>query len=69
MLSISYLLSGVLIVSGITCAHPAMAKKKKMAKRKWSAGVTKHSNALDLKDQVFTLDDPKKINHYSICCV
>ena len=44
-----------------TCAHPAMAKKKKTAKRKWSAGVTKHSNALDLKDQVFTLDDPKKI--------
>ena len=61
MLSISYLLSGVLIVCAITCAHTAMAKKKKTTKRKWSADVTKHSNALDLKDQVFTLDDPKKI--------
>lgn len=29
--------------------------------RKWSADVTKHSNALDLKKGVFTLDDPKKI--------
>lgn len=38
-----------------------MAKKKKTTKRKWSANVTKHSNALDLKDQVFTLDDPEKI--------
>jgi hypothetical protein len=29
--------------------------------KKWSADVTEHSNALDLKEGVFTLDDPKKI--------
>ena len=34
-----------------------MATKKK----KWSAGVTKHSNAMDLKKNVFTQADPKKI--------
>ncbi len=28
---------------------------------KWSAGVTKHSNALDLEKGVFTSGDPKKI--------
>ena len=38
-----------------------MAKKKQLFSRKWSADVTKHSNALDLKDQVFTLDDSQKI--------
>lgn len=40
------------------------AKKKtgnKADGRKWSANVTKHSNALDLKKGVFTLEDPKKI--------
>ena len=37
--------------------------RKKSAKggRKWSARVTRESNALDLKKGVFTLDDPKKI--------
>jgi hypothetical protein len=35
-----------------------MAKK---AVRRWSAGVTKHSDALDLKSGVFTLKDPKRI--------
>ena len=29
--------------------------------RKWSADVTKHSDALDLKKGVFTSDSPKKI--------
>jgi hypothetical protein len=29
--------------------------------RKWSAGVTEHSNALDLEKGIFTSDDPKKI--------
>jgi hypothetical protein len=29
--------------------------------KKWSQDVTKHSNALDLKKDVFTLDDPKEI--------
>jgi hypothetical protein len=35
-----------------------MAKK---AARRWSAEVTKHSDALDLKSGVFTLKDPKRI--------
>ncbi len=30
-------------------------------KKKWSQDVTEHSNALDLKKDVFTLDDPKDI--------
>jgi len=34
-----------------------MVKKNK----KWSQAVTKYSNALDLDNKVFTLDDPKKI--------
>lgn len=44
-----------------------MAKSRKTTKsrrsggRKWSARVTRESNALDLKQGVFTLDDPKKI--------
>ena len=38
-----------------------MPKKRKSTKRKWSADVTKHSNALDLKRGVFTLHDPEKI--------
>jgi hypothetical protein len=32
-----------------------------MAARKWSAEVTEHSNALDLEQDVFEQDDPKKI--------
>ena len=39
--------------------HPAK-KQKKTAKR-WSARVTKHSNALDLDRDVFTWKDPHKI--------
>ncbi|MET3577747.1 hypothetical protein ABID19_000762 [Mesorhizobium robiniae] len=31
------------------------------AKRKWSAEVTEHSDALDLEEHVFESDDPKKI--------
>jgi hypothetical protein len=31
------------------------------AAKKWSQEVTEHSNALDLKRDVFTLDDPKAI--------
>jgi hypothetical protein len=30
-------------------------------KKYWSAQVTKHSNALDLKRRVFTWSDPKRI--------
>jgi uncharacterized protein DUF3175 len=29
--------------------------------KRWSQDVTEHSNALDLDEGVFTLDDPKKI--------
>jgi hypothetical protein len=29
--------------------------------RKWSKDVTEHSDALDLRRDVFTLEDPKKI--------
>lgn len=36
-------------------------KSKKSTGRKWSAGVTKHSNALDLEKGVFTSGSPEKI--------
>lgn len=32
-----------------------------MATRKWSAEVTRHSNAMDLEQDVFMQDDPKRI--------
>jgi len=32
-----------------------------MANKKWSQGVTEHSDALDLEGGVFTHDDPKAI--------
>ncbi|MEO8820467.1 MAG: DUF3175 domain-containing protein [Ginsengibacter sp.] len=38
-----------------------MAKKKESSGKKWSADVTEHSDALDLKEGVFTLKDSKKI--------
>jgi len=31
------------------------------SQRKWSAEVTEHSDALDLKKHIFESDDPKKI--------
>ena len=31
------------------------------SKKKWSADVTKHSDAMDLKKNVFKQSDPKKI--------
>ena len=31
------------------------------ARRKWSQGVTEHSNALDLEQKVFAQDDPAEI--------
>jgi hypothetical protein len=34
---------------------------KKKSKRYWSADVTHHSNALDLKSKVFTLRSPRRI--------
>ncbi len=38
-----------------------MTKKNEISGNKWSSEVTKHSDALDLKEGVFTLQDPKKI--------
>src|SRR5579871_3661460 len=36
-------------------------RKPRQSRRRWSAYVTTHSNALDLDKGVFTLKDPKKI--------
>lgn len=53
-----------------TAAHKKTAKssgrrevaaRKSATPKRWSQRVTKHSNALDLKQRVFTLHDPKKI--------
>jgi len=38
-----------------------MTKKIEASGEKWSSKVSKHSDALDLKEGVFTLHDPKKI--------
>ncbi len=38
-----------------------MANATKGGKKKWSAGVTEHSNALDLKPNIFESKDAKKI--------
>jgi len=37
------------------------AKRKTTSKRYWSADVTEHSDALDLKKDVFTLRSPRSI--------
>jgi Protein of unknown function (DUF3175) len=39
-------------------SKPVKAPKKE---ERWSQRVTQTSNALDLEDKVFTLDDPRKI--------
>ena len=36
-------------------------KKTKSSKKKWSAEVTEHSDALDLQSNIFESKDPKKI--------
>ena len=38
-----------------------MSQKKSGKTKRWSARVTKHSNALDLKPDVFKSKDPHKI--------
>ncbi len=38
-----------------------MAKQVERGKKKWSAKVTKESDALDLKKEVFKSKDPQKI--------
>jgi hypothetical protein len=50
-------------------AHPKLARGKSSGRtaarrkpsRRWSARVTRESDALDLKSGVFTLNDPKRI--------
>jgi hypothetical protein len=42
-------------------AHSAGFAVAKKASRKWSKHVTETSDALDLKNRVFTLKDPKRI--------
>jgi len=43
-------------------SHSASASAgAKKSRSRWSAGVTEHSDALDLDQGVFALDDPKKI--------
>jgi hypothetical protein len=44
-----------------TKKHPRKKKTTSGKLRKWSAGVTKNSDALDLDKGVFTLGDPDKI--------
>lgn len=46
---------------GIVLDSFLMPEKRKSLRRKWSADVTQHRDALDIKKGVFTLDDPKKI--------
>ena len=38
-----------------------MPVKKRKAKKKWSARVTRTSNSLDLENKIFKSGDPKKI--------
>jgi hypothetical protein len=46
-------------------ARPARARRKAASAgkggRRWTQGVTEESNALDLEQGVFTLNDPKEI--------
>jgi hypothetical protein len=42
-------------------ANRKSAKAGKKAPRKWSAKVTKHSDALDLQSKIFKSKDPKKV--------
>ncbi|MCK9910039.1 DUF3175 domain-containing protein, partial [Microbacteriaceae bacterium K1510] len=44
-----------------TRRKPAAKKSARPATQKWSQSVTRHSNAMTLEPDVFTLDDPKKI--------
>jgi hypothetical protein len=42
-------------------AKKKAAKKEKKSPRKWSAGVTEKSDALDLQSRIFKSKDPKKV--------
>src|SRR5215510_9112533 len=49
------------MIIATTKAATAKRTTKRSAKKKWSANVTKHSNALDLERSVFKNKSPKKI--------
>lgn len=42
-------------------SSPKTKSRSAAAARKWSQPVTRHSNAMTLERDVFTLDDPKSI--------
>jgi hypothetical protein len=42
-------------------AHRSAHQSARKPPRRWSAAVTRHSDALDLEGGVFTLSDPKRI--------
>jgi hypothetical protein len=42
-------------------AHGSAHQSARKPPRRWSAAVTRHSDALDLEGGVFTLSDPKRI--------
>jgi hypothetical protein len=44
-----------------TARNPARKSARTRPGRRWSAAVTRHSDALDLERGVFTLDSPKRI--------
>ncbi|MER9583300.1 DUF3175 domain-containing protein [Mesorhizobium sp. M0276] len=46
---------------GVSRPAPCIRSPAVTAKKKWSADVTEHSDALDLEDHVFESDDAKKI--------
>ena len=46
----------------MTKAVPAKARKRRPSK-KWSAAVTRNSNALDLESKVFAKKTPREIAH------
>ena len=46
----------------MTKAVPAKARKRRQSK-KWSAAVTRNSNALDLESKVFGKKTPREIAH------
>jgi hypothetical protein len=52
-------------VSFVGQALPLMYEEENMANqhhsKRWSADVTEHSDALDLKEGIFTSDDPREI--------
>jgi len=44
-----------------TTARHAVSKRRAVVSKRWSGDVTKHSNALDLEEGIFTWKDPAHI--------